>query len=201
MPADQEPEQTVVQRTDNTVTLPRWVVYFQGALLGVVATTFFIFGMMVGSLTNPAATKIQSCRVKGHVSIEHNGATIPDQGSVVIFLPVDVENVQRQPPETLHPSNFQPLNNPAIEMIHAIGGAVVRANESGQFEFYVDSPRAFDLLVVSTKEGRKDLSKTEMAGISKFFLPVENLLKDNKFVWKRISTSGKEFNLGRIDIR
>lgn len=201
LPSDQELEQAVVNPSDDTVTLPRWVVYFQGALLGVVATTFFIFGMMVGSLTNPTSVKTQSCRVSGQVYIVSDGSTIPDPRSVVILLPVDAENIQRQPPETLHPSNFKPLNNPAIEMIHAIGGAVVRANEKGAFEFYVDSPRAFDLLVIANQKGREDLSKAQMAGISKFFLPVENLLKDNKFLWKRVSTNGAESDLGRITVR
>ena len=201
MNSDQQTASPVDSSRDHTITLPRWVVYFQGGLLGVVATTFFIFGMMVGSLTGPSAVKVQSCRVTGQVTAERGGSSIPDSGSVVVLLPVEVQNVQRIPPADLHPAAFKPLNNPAIEKIHEMGGAIVRANESGEFEFYVDAPKSFDLLVISTMKGRDDLSKAEMAGIGKFFLPVEDLLGDNKFVWKRVSTSGTQTNLGRINFQ
>ena len=185
------------------ILLPRKVVYFQGALLGIVATTFFIFGMMVGSLTGgPSTAKIQSCRVTGFVTFQKNGSSVPDSGSVVLLLPIDSANIQRQSPEQLRPNNFKPLNNPAIEMVHQAGGVVVRADESGKFDVYVDSPRSFDLLVISrNQKGKRVLTKSEMAGIGKFFLPVETLLGDNQFVWKRVATTGKQTDLGQVDFR
>ena len=41
-----------------TIAVPRWVVYFQAALLGLVATTFFIFGLIITSRYKGAIAKV-----------------------------------------------------------------------------------------------------------------------------------------------
>ncbi len=63
--------------TEDSISVPRWVVYFQGALLGIVAATFFIFGLMVGSITSETSVKplVKSCQVNGEVTYSTGGQT------------------------------------------------------------------------------------------------------------------------------
>ena len=82
------PQDSSNSETTNTITLPRSVVYFQAALLGVIATTFFIFGLMVGSLTsnNGFEPEIVSCEVSGEIVYEKNGVEYQDSGAVVMMI-------------------------------------------------------------------------------------------------------------------
>ena len=68
------------------VTVPRWAIYCQAALLGIIATTFFVFGMMVGSLTSNS-TEVNAtfdCRVVGSVAYRIDGDLKADDGAVIL---------------------------------------------------------------------------------------------------------------------
>ena len=74
------------------IEVPRWAVYSQAALLGLIATTFFIFGMMVGNLTSNSSAEINQtfdCRVVGSVAYRVDGDLRADEGAVVMLLPQD----------------------------------------------------------------------------------------------------------------
>ena len=132
-----------------TVSVARWIVYFQGALLGVVAATFFIFGMMVGSLTQSKQNGpiLIDCQVSGRVMFSGTSGERPDVGAVVLLLPRDARPEKRLDGRSVNPASFVPLENPVIDFVHAAGGAIVRADEQGRFEVYVKAPG--DLLSVS----------------------------------------------------
>ncbi len=118
-----------------------------------------------------------------------------------MLLPQSVDVPQRQNAELVNPKTFQPLDNPAIDMIHRLGGAVVRADGHGRFEIIVDSPAQFNLLVISkhqAKIGFEELDKAQMAGMSTYFIPVEQLLGDRAFVWRAVSTDGDRLELSSI---
>jgi len=174
----------------DTVLLPRWVVYFQAALLGIVAATFFIFGMMVGTLNNDngnAVTSGTDVRVFGTVANELDGRQTPDAGAVVVLLPDQPPNISRQDPTTIRPDSFQPLENPTIDSIRAAGGSVVRSNIDGKFEVFA-RPGSYNLLIISKSgsESPQKLTKQQVASISQYFLPVEKLIQNQNFYWQPI---------------
>ncbi len=188
-----QPEQDVEQQTKDVISVPRWIVYFQGALLGIVATTFFVFGLMVGDLTSgsdPQTTAKIDCRVYGKVYYRSDGKNLPDSGAVVMLLPKNAKPQKRSNARLLNPDSFKPLENEGIKVIHGLGGAVVRVDERGNFDVKVDAPAEYNLLVVSKqREADPDehsLTKAQKAMIGTFFIPVEDLLDDREFHWSDV---------------
>jgi hypothetical protein len=181
----------------NFVQIPRWVIYFQAALLGVVATTFFIFGMMVGSVSNSNANQNsdQEYRVNGRVVLSEN---LAEPGAVILLLPDPPSAISRQNPSTITPTNFEPLENPTIDWIGKQGGTVVRSNINGEFEIYARGGN-YVLLVISTNKSPQShqLTKKQIAALSQYFLPVEKLISKNMFWWQTIQLDS-DFDLGPI---
>ncbi len=172
------------------ILIPRWVVYFQAALLGISAVTFFIFGLMVGTLnpTTPRPASATEQNVSGMVSVVMRGNRVADAGAVILLLPVNPIAVTRQSPDTIRPDRFEPLENPTIDYIHSQGGAVVRANADGRFELFA-KPNKYFLVVISNSiaaESDQKLSRQQVAGLSQYFLPVENLIRAQAFYWEEI---------------
>ena len=185
------------------VAMPRWVIYCQGALLGVVAATFFIFGLLVGSFTQTQEKRQvnSECQVRGRVVYTSGGDRLADGGAVVLLLPRDRAPAKRYEGQTLRPASFQALSNPVIESIHASGGAVVRADRQGRFEVYVDSPATYLVLVISrhqTRLAEAVLTKSEMAKISRFFAPVEGLVQNQQYFLEMREFDSKTDDLGTL---
>ncbi len=172
----------------NSILIPRWVIYFQAGLIGVVAATFFIFGMMVGSFTTSPERAVVSenqFRIGGSVFVDDE----VDEGAVVIALPTKAKPDPRPQTTPLHPDSFEPVNNDSITIIRELGGDVVRTNRNGAFELIVEGPAEYFLLVVSKNKRRRsgaDLEKQEMAQMGRFFLPYQPLIENKQFVWKKI---------------
>lgn len=187
------------------VSVPRWIIYFQGALLGVVATTFFIFGLMVGNFTSGGPTKGEpelDCRVSGMISFRDEKQSKPDSGAVVLLLPQANRPNERVAPRSISPKTFQPLDNPAIDLVHQHGGAVVRADQQGRFEVVVDGPADYFLVVVSRHkqvEVGETLTKKERAIISTFFSPVEDLLDDRAYYFSDVSATRQRVDLPAVN--
>ena len=184
------------------VTLPRWVVYCQAILLGLVATTCFIGGIFVGSFGKPDAANESrtELRVSGTIKFRANDAWHADAGAVVLILPVSPQEVARQNPSTLTPQFFEPLENPAIASVRAAGGDVVRANLEGKFELFVRAGK-YELVVISngkSDERQQQLSREQVASLSQFFLPVENLIGKRRFDWRSVSLSTTDIEVGEI---
>ena len=69
---------------------------------------------------------------------ERMGIFRADRGAVVLILPANKKPNSRSEGRLVHPDSFQALDNEAIDRIHRLGGAVVRADENGQFEVAID---------------------------------------------------------------
>ena len=185
--------------------IPRWIVYFQGALLGVVAATFFVFGVMVGNLTSgtdSAAEQKLNCRLSGQVVVSDRNDTIADRGAVVMLLPLEFRPEERSNSALLHPESFEPLENPGIDRIMALGGAVVRVNDRGAFDVTVDGPHDYVLLVVSasqTRDGSTELSKNQKAVLANYFLPAEGVIGQQAFYWSKLTADRESVELSKIE--
>lgn len=189
----------------DTILLPRRVVYWQGALLAIVALTFFVLGMMFGRVTGSreiAPETTIDCSISGRVMYIKDGESVPDQEAVIFLLPRDRKPERRSPADLVSPASFRPLDNPGIEMIHELGGAVVRADATGRFNVVVDGSRngiQYFLLVVSRNRAATEtqsaelsaprMTKEQVAIVGTFFLPVDRVIEDRSFHWQRLTAS------------
>ena len=191
------------------VSLPRWVVYAQAALLGLVGIGFFLFGILVGHFTsdsnNPALATFD-CRVVGSVAYRDDGDLRADEGAVVLLLPKDRQPDRRSPGNLVNPASFQALDNPAIDRIHQLGGAVVTVNESGSFDVMIDanigSGLTYYLLVISKHQRGVDtdqMSKLQSAVIGTFFVPVEDVIEDRSYYWTTVNAYEDQLHLPEIE--
>jgi hypothetical protein len=184
------------------ILVARWVVYVQAALLGIVATSFFVFGLAVGSNTGvrspelPGKTQVSA---SGLVVFRENGLEEVDTGAVVMFLPVDKYPDPRPEPDGLLPDRFVPLDNPAIESLRAIGGAVVRVDRIGRYQARLRSG-SYWLLVLSRNRSspNREIEKQVRADLGDYFFPVEDLLGDRAFHWQKIRLIEAEQELTRV---
>lgn len=187
-----------IARVDPTrISLPRTALYIQGALLGVVACVFFVFGVMAGRFTTtPDVAELQAtlrCRVVGKVSERSDNQTKPDAGSIVILVPKDRRPDPRPTVSRLTPEFGIDPEDPDQQLIREIGGAMTEVSESGSFELVVSSPRNYYLLVISKNKarGRNDLvTKDQRATMGAYFLPVSELVLDREFSWQEIRMTG-----------
>ncbi len=190
----------------DTVAVPRWVVYTQAALLGITATSFFVFGLAVGESTHVpgvVATNPVDARstINGTVLFRKNGVPQVDKGAVLLLLPVDRRPQSRPDPEPLTPDGFVPLDNPAIDAIRENGGEVVRVDRVGQFQVTVEANHVYWLLVISRNQaaGDQKIDKQLRADLGAWLFPVEALLGDRAWDWRQIRVTGSQMELPRIE--
>lgn len=193
----------------STLTIPRYVVYFQVALLGITATTFFIFGVMVGSLTSRNRNEtipIFDCSVTGRVQFQSSGESFPDVGAVVFLLPKDRRPEERGAGNLVAPDSFQALNNPGIDILNQLGGSVVRADADGRFKVTIDASHdgiGYFVLVVSKnvrRPNQNDMTKQQVAVIGTFFMPVDRVVGEQAYYWTSLSARSETTDLGDIEL-
>jgi len=208
-PVSSDAQSAERKRMQQRVSIPRWIIYSQAALLGLVASTFFVFGMMVGSLTSGSSEEINrtfDCRVLGSVAYRSDGDLKADEGAVVFLLPISRKPDERAPGKLVNPETFKALDNAAIDRIHELGGAVVRADQNGQFDVVVDAKRGsglgYYLLIVSKNVRGVDtepMTKEQVAAIGTFFIPVEDVVEDRSFYWLKLAAKSDRIDLPEIE--
>jgi len=192
-----------------TISVPRWAVYCQAALLGLIATSFFVFGVMVGNLTSGSDAEVNAifdCRVQGSVAYREEGDLRADEGAVIFLLPKDKKPDERSPGELVSPATFKALDNSAIDRIHDLGGAVVRADENGHFDVLIDANYGngleYYVLIVSKNVRGVDttpMTKEQVASIGTFFMPVEDVVEDRSYKWMSVNAVDKRIDLPEFE--
>lgn len=187
----QSKSKPVTLKTD-VINVPRWIIFAQGALLLTVASTFFIFGLMVGSVGRVAdpehIVEIDS-ELRGSVFANVDGRSTPDMGAVAIVVPLDAELVERPEGKLVHPDDFKAFDNPAIDELERIGGGIVRANADGIFSMSLKPNREYNVLIVSKSRSRprgKQIQKDLRAEIGGVFRPVEDVVGDRDFHFQKL---------------
>ncbi len=185
--------------SERGVAVPRWIIYAQGVLLGLTATTFFIFGMAVGNTTSSPVVEEQDglCVVSGAVYYDRGQERRADFGAVVMLLPVDATPRQRPETSGLRPNSFTPVRNNAIEQIRGMGGCVVRADQDGKFQAELQNNRSYWLLVISKNQtaNNESIGKQTRAELGTYFLPIESLLESQDFMWHKVRIAGSRQTL------
>jgi hypothetical protein len=165
--------------------------------------------MMVGSLTSSSGTEINAtfdCRVTGSVAYRVDGDLRADEGAVIMLLPQNRKPDERAAGISVNPGSFKALDNEAIDRIHSLGGAVVRADENGQFDVIIDANYGNGLsyyLVIVSKNQRgidtEEMTKEQTASISAFFMPVEDVVEDRSFHWMKVVAESESLILPEIE--
>jgi phage FluMu protein Com len=176
------------------VSIPRYVLYTQGFLLGAVALVFFVFGLIVGSRSSGdgASTKLQSAIVSGTVLVQ-NGAkgSTPDEGSVVVLLPATKRPDEKAASTGLGPDDPQPdEDHQALAMLRSLGGDYTRADRKGRYQVRVPTTGRYYLLVISRSHRRSENEQpkpSELAQLGRYFLPATELLANKASSGKRSS--------------
>lgn len=174
------------------VALPRYVLYGQGALLGVVAFVSLLLGILIGRGTTPTvqvAGPAKPCNLTGKVSyLSSSGNKVPDAGAVVIVLPKGERPAEKAPIEGLRPGDPLPGDDqPSLSRIKGIGGDYTRANEQGEFKVRVPSTGDYFVLVLAKGAARKQsdtLNRDDLAEMGRYFLPAPDLIGDRKYLWQ-----------------
>lgn len=186
----------------NKVAVSRIVIYVQGVLLGVVAVTFFTFGVFVGSRRAPQVEVVSDaslCVVKGKVLFQDR----PDVGAVVMLLPKDAKPDDRPRPDGLRPEDLPlPKNdNDGYRAIVECGGSYARANASGEFTLQVKNSRPYYILYLSRAAKRPagaTLPDTERGQIARYFDGVDDLLGGSAYRWDTVQVDGNRMELKEI---
>jgi len=169
------------------VAVPRYVLYTQGLLLGAVALTCFIFGVLTGGtfFSAPATTGKGPCTITGTVRYASGNQRLPDEGAVIIVLPETKDAGQRASAAGMTPDEPLPETPlTGVQQIRDMGGAYTRAGPQGDFSVNLASGGKYYVLVLSKharRTGNEEVKVTDVRTLGRFFDGAIDLLADSKY--------------------
>jgi hypothetical protein len=187
---------------ENYVAVPRWIVYVQGVLLGVVALVAFALGILVGGSTATTSGTGEDIAgpvtLSGHITFRNSGnEQVPDEGAVVIALPASARPEQKIEIEGLRPADEPPGDDHAgVIAIREIGGNVARVNLDGDFRLQLSEPGRYFVLMLSghtrAVEGATP-DREHLAQMGRYFTSPVDLIGANKHFWRneRVQRNGR----------
>ncbi|MCH2123824.1 MAG: zinc-ribbon domain-containing protein [Pirellulaceae bacterium] len=178
----------------NRISIHRRVIYLQGALLGIVALSFFAFGLFVGSNASnreiAEAQPPQACTISGRVAFRGlDNELLPDAGAVVMALPKQLRPENQNEVDGLRPTDPIPeQNHPVIFSLRALGGDYARADQNGDFKVNVsDVGEYFFLFLSKTKQRTSEkLNSRHLQQMGRYFIPVPDLLGESSYAWTEV---------------
>jgi hypothetical protein len=142
--------------------IPRRVVYFQAGLISVIAIVFFLAGWWIGGSGAPTNTPAPNPRddpATVDVLLHYRdaaGRVLPDDGAVVLLLPVDKRVSDKLSAAPLDPA--QPTltaASPINQRLQHFGGAHGRTNAEGRLTaLNVPEPGEYHVLLLSNHARR-----------------------------------------------
>ncbi len=187
-----------------SVSIPRYVLYTQGFLLGAVALAFFVFGLIVGSRSRGEGTTFgpqNPVTISGTILVDRQGnSPVPDAGSVIMLLPASQRPDEKASAAGLCPEDT-PLEeeHPALAMLRRLGGDYARADRRGRYQVRAAVPGRYYLLVISKRRRRaqdRSPGATELARLGRFVLPATQLLGQHSYRWKEVLLrNDQQFNV------
>ncbi len=169
------------------VSVPRYVLYTQGLLLGAVALTCFIFGVLTGGtfFSSPATAGKGPCTITGTVRYASGNQRLPDEGAVIIALPETKDAGQRAPADGMRPDEPLPETPLAgVQQVIDMGGAYTRAGPQGDFSLNLASGGKYYVLVLShhaRRTGNEEVKVMDVRTLGRFFDGAIDLLADSKY--------------------
>ena len=187
-------------KLNDRLSVPRKVIYLQGALLGAVAILFFLLGLIVGSKgQSQSAGNAKESTVRGMVVLDDFSA---DEGAVVFLLPSKSRPSSKFESEELRPGRVFTSANPEVALIRQFGGNVCTTNRAGQFEMKVSPNKEYILLVVSGNSSRSlELESEIHTNVGHYFTSLDNLADGKTCYFKRVLPMTSIENVGEIVVK
>lgn len=172
-----------------TITVPRYVIYAQGALLAVVAIVSLGLGMMIGGTMSrgPAGetTAAGPFTIQGTVTYGQNNRRLADEGALVAILPDTKDPGARVKPLGLRPGDPPGTDaaRMAADQIRNMGGGLTYVDAKGNYQLQIPSGGKFFLLVISghQRRGNEEVSVDDIRRIGRFFEGATDLLGESRF--------------------
>jgi hypothetical protein len=175
------------------VNVPRWALYAQGVLLGVVAMAGFGLGVVVGGAVprggeSPAAAG--PVTLTGSVAYDAgDNLPTPDEGAAVLLVPEDARPEQKAAVASLRPGSAPvEANDPAVTSLREIGGDYARTDRDGRFRLVAAQPGAYFLLIISAHKDRPEQERftpQHLAELGRYVESAPELLGPNRYQWTR----------------
>jgi hypothetical protein len=180
------------------VAIPRYVLYLQGGLIGVVALVAFAIGMLAGGaiLTQPPApAAAQACVIKGSVTYASGPRQLPDEGAVIAFLPQSQARPDEKAPVAgLRPDDPTPGDSHrGIAILRDLGGGYARADANGRFELQLPDRGRYLVLIVSSRSLVRSVEEIQTGDIlmlGPFFDNAADLLGNHRYQLTQESIRG-----------
>jgi hypothetical protein len=166
------PASTGAEHAD-LIAVPRYVLYLQGGLIGLVALLAFAIGMLTGGaiLTQPPQVPAgpQACLITGSVTYSSGVRNLPDEGAVIAVLPQSQARLEEKAPvQGLRPGDPTPDEaHSGISILREAGGAYARADANGRFELRLPDGGRYLVLVISNQKQLRSLDEIKTADILK----------------------------------
>lgn len=185
------------------VAVPRSVLYLQGALLGVVALSCFVLGLLVGGGSgggDGADDQPKPCQISGRVALSEGGlSTSPDEGAVAIVVPQGVHPEKKAEILGLRPNDMEPSpDHEGLATIRAIGGDYTRTDPEGRFQLNVPDTGVYFVLVISAArtQSNSDPPNEVLAQIGRFFVLTPDFFEGHAYHWQAETVRGdRELNV------
>ena len=178
------------------ILLPRRILYVEAVLFVTVAVTAFGLGYLTGRGGWSAADKVdaENTDVQMRVPVEGRvwlvppaGAKRGDEGAVVIVLPAGKSPGRPLPVAGLRPGDPLAATGHATPTALAeFGGAVARADATGNFALFVPAAGSYRILIISHQAKRgtdEPLQQSDILELGKYFDAPDNLLEHCRYRW------------------
>ena len=177
------------------VSIPRYVIYTQGVLLGAVALTCFVFGVLTGGTFFSATTTAKGpCTLSGTVRYAAGNGRLPDEGAVIIVLPDTKDVGQKISSVGMGPNEpLQEIPLAGAQQLRDMGGGYTRADQQGDFKLQLPSGGKYYVLVLSNharRSGDENPKTTDLATLGRFLDGSIDLLADSKYQFTAESIRG-----------
>lgn len=174
---------------ESHVSVPRYVIYLQGLLLGGVALVCLILGIFLGRAFSPTTSPIDPatmpCVVKGRVEYEDSqGERQPDLGGLILALPVGNQPEKSVPAEGLGIDDAPPkADHLGLRELESIGARIARVDPTGRYELRVPRGGKFLIVAISktARRGEVQHKANITSEIGKYIAPATRLLGDHRY--------------------
>jgi DNA-directed RNA polymerase subunit RPC12/RpoP len=177
----------VVRFDKDLVSVPRYLLYAQGALLAVVVLMAFAMGFLSGRgarVDEPPAER-GPVTIQGTVIYQAQGREAADSGAAVVALPAAVQVDKRIFVGGLNPREpIPPPGHEAVAAIDRAAGAYARTDDQGRFELQL-RPGKYRVLVVSGRAVRAlgtEPRPSDLVWLGKVFEPAADLVGPARYL-------------------
>lgn len=191
------------------VAVPRWVLYAQGILLGIVALVAFTLGILVGGVTSNGSggdeEEVGPVTLSGKVTYVDSGDNQAfDEGTVVIAVPSNAKPEEKIETEGLRPDDDGSWqNHRGVLAVRELGGDATRVNIDGNYRLRLAGPDSYHVLIISRHARAPDGATPDLEHLARmggYFKASLDLIQPQKYHWenKRVmKDTSFDYDFGR----